>query len=437
MKMPRITPDPRTFGHDEADCLRLLELLADGDPLPDTSAICPERQPLIALLVEISKGERSELRSHIAAVAERRGLSAQEIASRAGFLLACLDTPGEDDAYATLGVSATATREEIRAAWLRRLSLYHPDRHQGNRDSDWFTRQAARLNDAYQTLKDPARRRAYDERRQRLMLVRQRGSSAPQSTSLLPPMPSPPSRLMRHQLPPLITGGAVAAAGVMAMTLFLARPAHQSPSTRLRAGLDGPHTMLGVTSLAPPHTLRPSAEGPASGGGMPGEPPVASILKPERERERAAGRPLHKTTAMREAGRQMVAQALPPIIPEPKGLDRQEIDTLLDEYIDAYEKADVERVMATLSTRVREKGTMDYQAIRNLYAKGFAGREQIIYRLKNIQVEIKGEQALVAAQYLISAKNAAQSSKGTTVSGRIEWRIQREGDKLKIVSINY
>jgi ketosteroid isomerase-like protein len=133
----------------------------------------------------------------------------------------------------------------------------------------------------------------------------------------------------------------------------------------------------------------------------------------------------------------LLAQALPPIVPEPKGLDRQEIDVLLDEYVDAYEKGDVDRLMATLSQKVREKGALDYQAIRNAFVKGFTGRDQIIYRLKNLQVDIKGEQATVTAQYLILARNTVQSSKGTTVSGRIEWKIQREGDKLKIVAINY
>ena len=135
--------------------------------------------------------------------------------------------------------------------------------------------------------------------------------------------------------------------------------------------------------------------------------------------------------------RAMVAQALPPLTPEPKGLDRQEIDALLDEYIDAYEKGDLDRLMATFSPKVRERETLDYQAIRSLYAKGFAGREQIIYRLKNVQVEIKGDNAAVTAQYLISARSASQSQKSVTASGRIEWRIQREGNKLKIVAVNY
>jgi ketosteroid isomerase-like protein len=142
-------------------------------------------------------------------------------------------------------------------------------------------------------------------------------------------------------------------------------------------------------------------------------------------------------SARSSADPMLLAQALPPIVTEPKGLDRPEIDQLLDEYVDAYEKADVERLMATLSTRVREKGTMDYQAIRNAYIKGFTGRDQFIYRLKNVQIDIKGEQATVIAQYLISARVVAQNAKLTTVSGRIEWKLHREGDKLKIVAINY
>jgi len=93
--------------------------------------------------------------------------------------------------------------------------------------------------------------------------------------------------------------------------------------------------------------------------------------------------------------------------------------------------------MATFSPKVREKGTLDYQAIRSLYAKGFAGREQIIYRIKNVQVEIRGDDANVVAQYLISARNTNQSPRGVTVSGRIEWKIQREGDRPKIVAVNY
>ena len=445
--MPRPTPDPRAFGPYEAGCLRLIEALADGNPIPDTSTICPDRQRLIALLAEISKGERSELFSNTRQVAERRGLSAQEIASRAAFLLACLDTPGADDPYAILGVAPTATSEEIKEAWLSRLSLYHPDRHPEN--SDWFTRQAARLNEAYHTLKDPTRRQAYDKRRHHELLARQRsGPFAIQAVSSAPPpMPSQSPRLGRHRAPALITAASVATAGLVLMALS------SRHATEPQLYLETAQPISTVTlSSATPTNGRPLAGLPR--GGPPSldtsvTHPLDHLPEPRRTKRlpRASppfGLPAGQsdlsddpTVSERSVANPILAQALPPIVPEPKGLDRQQIDALLDEYVDAYEKADVERVMATLSTQVREKGTLDYQAIRNAYIKGFSGRDQIIYRLKNLQVEIKGEQATVTAQYLILARNAAQSSKGTTVSGRIEWKIQREGDKLKIVAINY
>lgn len=419
--MPHTKQGPWAFDPDEADCARLIEALADGNPIPDTSAICPDRQQLIALLAELSKGEHSELFQNTRQAAERRGLSAQEIASRAAFLLACLDTPGADDPYTILGVAPTATGEEIKEAWLGRLTLYHPDRHPDN--GDWFTRQAARLNEAYHTLKDPARREAYDdERRRRELLARQGNSRLPNQSvsSTPPPILSQFSRLAPHRAPVLMTVASVAAAGLV--LLALSGRHQEGPQLYLE-------TVQPMAAVTPPVSRQPErgrvkhlrqvslpAGRPAGQLDPSDDPPVS---------ERSAAKPI------------LLAQALPPVAPEPKALDRQEIDALLDEYVDAYEKADIERVMATLSTRVREKGTLDYQSIRSAYVKGFAGRDQIIYRLKNVQVEIKGDQATVTAQYLILARNTAQSLKGTTLSGRIEWKIQREGDKLKIVAINY
>ncbi len=446
--MPRRKQNLRAFDPDEAGCLQLIAALADGNPIPDTATICPDRQRLIALLVEISKGEQSELVQNIRKVAEHRGLSAQEIGSRAAFLLACLDTPGADDPYTILGVDPTATSEEIKEVWLNRLSLYHPDRHPEH--SDWFTRHAARLNEAYHTLKDPVRRHAYDERRRRELLAQQQsGPIAIRPMSSVPsPMPSRSSLLTRHRAPALITAASVAAAALVGMALFDRHPV--GPQLYLEA--DQPMAAAGLPSPTPAKSSPPARL-------IRGEPPAvdASVtpvlnhhLQPRRlkrvshvfppssfstDQRGSSGDPI--VSERFAADPILLAQALPPIAPEPKALDRQEIDALLDEYIDAYEKADVERVMATLSTKVRERGTLDYQTIRNAHVKGFAGRDQIIYRLKNLQVEIKGEQATVTAQYLIAARNAVQPSKGTTVSGRIEWKIQREGDKLKIVSINY
>ena len=63
------------------------------------------------------------------------------------------------DHYATLGLSPSATAEEVRAAYYRLARAWHPDRHPG--DATASARMVA-LNQAYEVLSDPARRLEYD-----------------------------------------------------------------------------------------------------------------------------------------------------------------------------------------------------------------------------------------------------------------------------------
>ena len=59
--------------------------------------------------------------------------------------------------YDILGVTKQSTQDEIRKAY-RRLSLvHHPDRNGGTDDSEF-----QKLNEAYETLSDPQKRRMYD-----------------------------------------------------------------------------------------------------------------------------------------------------------------------------------------------------------------------------------------------------------------------------------
>lgn len=57
--------------------------------------------------------------------------------------------------YETLGLARTATADEVKQAYRRRASETHPDKG-GNAD------EFRRVQDAYEVLSDPARRRKYD-----------------------------------------------------------------------------------------------------------------------------------------------------------------------------------------------------------------------------------------------------------------------------------
>lgn len=64
------------------------------------------------------------------------------------------------DYYAALGVERAATGNDIRDAYRHLAKRYHPDR---NRDSAEARVRTQELNAAYEVLRDPARRRAYDQ----------------------------------------------------------------------------------------------------------------------------------------------------------------------------------------------------------------------------------------------------------------------------------
>lgn len=117
--------------------------------------------------------------------------------------------------YAVLELSPGATDAEIKRAWHEHMQVWHPDRFA---HSPTLHRKAeARtqlINQAYQTLSDPAARTRYDAARQQ----------APSATPPSRPSPSP-------------------------------RP---QPAPRTRQELRGPQTMLNVTRFSHPKIMVPA-----------------------------------------------------------------------------------------------------------------------------------------------------------------------------------
>ncbi len=104
---------------------------------------------------------------------------------------------GPPDFYTLLGVAPQAEPDVIRAAYRVLAQRYHPDRL-GQALPSADARMAA-LNQAYEVLSCPERRRAYDRwchqlnQRQRLALAQRRDMTPPTAMA-----PSPPSVLTTY-----------------------------------------------------------------------------------------------------------------------------------------------------------------------------------------------------------------------------------------------
>ena len=67
---------------------------------------------------------------------------------------------GNEDYYKVLGLTKSATSDEIKRAYRRLAVKYHPDKNPGNKAAE---EKFKKVSEAYEVLSDPKKRADYDQ----------------------------------------------------------------------------------------------------------------------------------------------------------------------------------------------------------------------------------------------------------------------------------
>src|SRR5262245_10714784 len=82
------------------------------------------------------------------------------------------------DYYSTLGVAKTATEKEIKQAFRKLARKHHPDVNPGNKAAEAKFKE---INEAYEVLGDPEKRKKYDELGANWRMYEKAGAAGPES----------------------------------------------------------------------------------------------------------------------------------------------------------------------------------------------------------------------------------------------------------------
>ena len=81
--------------------------------------------------------------------------------------------------YRSLGVQPNASPDELKKAYRKLAKQYHPDLHPGDQEAEARFKE---INEAYEILSDPAKRKKYDEQQQGTTQRRQAPNGAKTAT---------------------------------------------------------------------------------------------------------------------------------------------------------------------------------------------------------------------------------------------------------------
>jgi hypothetical protein len=114
----------------------------------------------------------------------------------------------------------------------------------------------------------------------------------------------------------------------------------------------------------------------------------------------------------------------------------EEVRRFFAEYIDRYTKKDVPGFLSVFSSKAIQNQKDGLEAIKNIYSRFLNQSYEVRYHLEDMKIEIFQNGVEVRARYKLDQVVERQGSEKTW-RGDIRWVLIREGEALKIISLDY
>lgn len=116
-------------------------------------------------------------------------------------------------------------------------------------------------------------------------------------------------------------------------------------------------------------------------------------------------------------------------------LTHEEVEDFMKHYSSAYSRGDLNTFMSFLSKSVVENNRLHYNEVLEAYRETFSEKINY-YRINKMIIMLNGQSANISGYYDLKRYTSTED-RWIRYSGRIQWRISKENNKLKIISINY
>lgn len=371
--------------------------------------------------------------------------------------------------YLTLAVPHNAVQEDINKRWKELMLIYHPDRN--IYDIKYATDCSKKINEAYNILKDKARRMEYDRKIVSAGFYnRAAGRSQYKEVEMKNHFFS---NKIRRLLPKLITSSYIIISALILLIIYFAnRPFdfnENKPSASNKAVPSSDNNPLPAVSEKTAETVTPAdikistqeiVKAPEAKKTkrvnlakrtekniitLRDEKVYADAPAPKAESEIKAKEPVEPAQTTAESKEDVKPKEVLEAKEQPQRLNQVHYKTVseglekavikfMSQYIDAYEKGDFDAFLSFFSIAATENNKMDYDKIKEAYKRNFIGK-RYKYSLKKIQLQAKDDLTIVTGEYNI--KKTKGRKKGSPITGDITWTLKSEEGNLKIVKIDY